>query len=217
MPTPSSAERHLDPARMITIVSGLPRSGTSMMMQMLEAAGLEIASDALRAADADNPRGYYELEAVKRIRDDDSFLGECIGRVVKIVAPLLLSLPEEYDYRIVFMERDLAEVLASQREMLKRRGEEGGGADDAVMERAYRGQVDRVKEWLAGRNNVRVLFASHRSTLDEPRSMAAHVLAFFAGGGGPSGPAKGRPQPDPRVEEMARVVDAKLRRHFDNE
>jgi hypothetical protein len=117
MPTPSSAERHLDPARMITIVSGLPRSGTSMMMQMLEAAGLEIASDALRAADADNPRGYYELEAVKRIRDDDSFLGECVGRVVKIVAPLLPSLPEEYDYRIVFMERDLAEVLASQREM----------------------------------------------------------------------------------------------------
>ena len=116
----SAGRAGLDPGRTITIVSGLPRSGTSMMTQMLEAAGFEIASDGRRVADPDNPRGYYELDAVKRLRQDTSCLAAAVGRAVKIVALLLPALSRDYDYRVIFVERELDEVLASQRAMLDR-------------------------------------------------------------------------------------------------
>ena len=120
--TRTKREHVLDPNRTITIVSGLPRSGTSMMMQMLEAAGLEVATDGRRIADSDNPKGYFELDAVKRLQEDSSFLQTVVGQAVKVVSPLVPFLPSEYDYRIISMERDLDEVLASQRVMLDRRG-----------------------------------------------------------------------------------------------
>ena len=99
----------------ITVVSGLPRSGTSMMMGMLEAGGMELLTDGIRTADQDNPKGYYEYERVKQIEHDQAWLVDARGKAVKMIAALLRHLPPEHDYRIVFMRRDVGEVLASQR------------------------------------------------------------------------------------------------------
>jgi hypothetical protein len=175
-----------------------------MMMQMLEAAGLEIATDGARKADPDNPRGYYELEAVKRLREDASFLPNAVGRVVKVVAPLLPSLPPEYDYRVVFMERDLDEVLASQRQMLERIGEQQGHADDAALARAFTRQLRRVKLWLDGQENVRSCFVSHRRTLTAPGEAAVVVAEFLAQNGGV--------EPADAIARMAEAIDPKLHR-----
>ena len=107
---------------MITIVSGLPRSGTSLMMQMLVAGGMTPLSDGERTADADNPRGYLEWERIKQLPNDPGCIAEAEGKVVKVISRLLLSLPSGYDYRVIFMQRPLPEVLASQDQMLRRRG-----------------------------------------------------------------------------------------------
>src|SRR6201987_3921024 len=107
---------------MITIVSSLPPSGTSLMMQMLVAGGMNPLSDGERPADADNPRGYLEWERIKTLPNDPGCIAEAEGKVVKVISRLLLSLPSGDDYRVIFMQRPLPEVLASQDEMLKRRG-----------------------------------------------------------------------------------------------
>ena len=108
-----------DTSRFVTIVSGLPRSGTSMMMQAIAAGGIPALTDGFRAADVDNPRGYYEFEPVKKTREDASWLDRAGGKVVKMVYRLLYDLPAEgYEYRVVFMRRDIREVLASQKKML---------------------------------------------------------------------------------------------------
>src|SRR5438105_1498707 len=104
----------------IIIVSGLPRSGTSLMMQMLASGGVEVVTDNLRSADTDNPRGYYEFEQVKKVKQDQSWLPSCRGKAFKMVALLLLELPPTEKYRVVFMDRDLEEVLTSQEKMLER-------------------------------------------------------------------------------------------------
>lgn len=100
---------------LITIVSGLPRSGTSMMMSMLEAGGMDVLTDGIRGADEDNPRGYYEFERVKQIEHDKGWLSDARGKAVKMVAALLKYLPPEYQYQVVFVRRNMDEVLASQR------------------------------------------------------------------------------------------------------
>ena len=104
----------------IIIVSGLPRCGTSLMMQMLVQGGFEAVTDHIRAADTDNPRGYYELEKVKKLKEDASWLPETRGKVVKMVSQLLFDLPAGERYRVIFMQRDLDEMLASQEKMLER-------------------------------------------------------------------------------------------------
>ena len=106
----------------IIVVSGLPRSGTSLMMQMLAAGGVEVVTDHVRTADTDNPRGYYEFELVKKIKQDASWLPEARGKAVKMVSQLLYDLPAGEKYRIIFLERDLDEVLVSQEKMLERLG-----------------------------------------------------------------------------------------------
>ena len=112
----------------IVIVSGLPRSGTSLMMQMLSSGGLEVVTDNVRTADVDNPRGYYELEKVKRVKADASWLPDVRGKVFKMVSQLLYDLPPTQCYRVIFMERDLDEILASQERMLERLGRAAGAA-----------------------------------------------------------------------------------------
>src|SRR5262245_20267166 len=106
----------------IIVVSGLPRSGTSLMMQMLDRGGIPAVTDRLRAADEDNPRGYYEFEAVKRTKQDASWLPAARGRAVKLVSSLLYDLPNSEAYRVLFMQRDMDEVLESQEKMLARLG-----------------------------------------------------------------------------------------------
>ena len=171
-----------DPARCITVVAGLPRSGTSMMMQMLAAGGLPVLSDGKREADLDNPRGYLELEAATRLRQNQDWLDEALGQVVKIVAQLLPFLPTRHPYKVVFMERDIREVLRSQKTMLGRLDRDGGKLTDEQLEAAYRRQLKQVGIWLARQPNVKTLFVAHREAIHEPHSVAAKVNDFLGGG-----------------------------------
>ncbi len=162
---------------MITVVSGLPRSGTSMMMQMLEAGGMPVATDGIRAADDDNPRGYMELEKVKELQEDPSFMVSLDGKAVKVVSMLLYHLPLDLDYRILFMERPLAEVLASQTRMLRRRGREPDLPDDEMASH-YRVHLYKVMRWLR-EHDLQVMTCSYHDVLAAPEAMAEKVARFL--------------------------------------
>ena len=164
----------------ITIVSGLPRSGTSMMMRALEAGGIPVLVDGLREADEDNPRGYYELEQVKKIAQDQSWLTEARGKAVKLIARLLTELPVGPKYKVLFMRRDLDEVLKSQKKMLERRGEPLG-PDDGEMRRLLLGHVLETEDWLRSRKDVEVLFVSYNRMVAEPRPQAERIARFLGG------------------------------------
>lgn len=172
-------ERKLGPP--LIVVSGLPRSGTSMMMNMLGAAGLALASDGRRTADEDNPRGYFELERVKDLDKsaDKSWVRQHRGQVVKVISFLLKDLPDDCLYRVIFMRRDLQEVVASQNKMLVRRGEGGDGSDDARMLQLYGTHLRKVDLLLAERPNFRVLDVQHRQVVECPREAAAAVARFL--------------------------------------
>jgi hypothetical protein len=203
----------LDPGRTITVVSGMPRSGTSMMMQMLEAAGFPIATDGQRFADVDNPKGYYELEVVKRLPKDTSFLKSVVGQVVKVVAPLLRCLPPVYDYRVIFMERDLDEVLASQREMLDRNaGGDVRRVDDEALARAFTRQLREVVLWLAEQENIRTCFVSHRLAVASPIEVSESVSEFLERTGAFAPPLGTSNAKELAPTRMAGVVDASLYR-----
>lgn len=163
----------------IVIVSGLPRSGTSMMMRMLAAGGVPVLSDAVRGADADNPLGYFEFEPVKRTREDPSWLDRAPGRAVKLVHLLLRDLPPGRRYAVVMMHRDLDEVLASQRTMLERSGRAGAGAPPDALKRVFAAQMDEVKAWMDGQANFRRLDVDYARVVADPRGEAARVGAFL--------------------------------------
>lgn len=164
---------------MITIVSGLPRSGTSLMMQMLAAGGLPVLSDGERKADTDNPRGYLEWERIKRLPKEPGLIAEAEGKVVKVISQLLLSLPDGHEYRVVFMQRPLPEVLKSQDEMLKRRGTYEGGGDTSPIEEAFQRHLIEVNRWLNGKPNVQTLRVHYHRTLREPQAVAEAVAEFL--------------------------------------
>jgi hypothetical protein len=164
---------------MITIVSGLPRSGTSLMMQMLAAGGLPPLSDGERKADTDNPRGYLEWERIKQLPKEPSLIAEAEGKVVKVISQLLVSLPDGHEYRVVFMQRPLPEVLKSQDEMLRRRGTFEGGGDTSPIEEAFQRHLIEVNRWLNGKANVRVLRVHYHRTLREPKATAEAVAEFL--------------------------------------
>ncbi|HPG25868.1 MAG TPA: sulfotransferase domain-containing protein [Myxococcota bacterium] len=197
--------------RGITIVSGLPRSGTSLMMQMLEAAGSSIARDDERPADADNPRGYHELAAVKRIRADADFVRELEGRVVKVVAPLLVHLPSGPDYRVLFLERDLEAVLASQATMLARRGGATDADEQAALARAFGKSLERARRWLAERPAIATCFVSHARLLADPLPVALEIASFLEESGAFAEPPDAMRRGE-RARAMADVVDPTLHR-----
>ena len=150
---------------MIVVVSGLPRSGTSLMMQMLQAGGMPLLIDDLRPADTDNPNGYWEYEPVKRLQQDNSWIPQAEGKAVKVVSALLQYLPPQHTYKIIFMQRPMQEVLASQTVMLERRGEQSGKADDKTLE-DYLCAASRPHRALAGNaathdGSVRELSGDH--------------------------------------------------------
>ncbi len=182
----------------IGIVSGLPRSGTSMMMRMLDTGGLELLTDDVRTADKDNPRGYYEFERVKQIERDKAWLEDARGKVVKMISQLLQDLPAEYRYKVVFMRRDMQELLASQRKMLERRGEPGNRINDSRMAELFRKHLERVEAWLDGQPHFDVIYMSYNRVLDEPREQAKRIDGFFA--------------EDLDVAAMANAVDRSLYR-----
>ena len=175
--------RRLRRGRPIIVVSGLPRSGTSMAMRMLEAGGLPIVTDGLRRADLANPKGYYEFEPVKGLdkQGDTAWLAEARGKAVKIISFLLTHLPESYDYRVVFMRRDLGEVVASQNQMLDARGEERGAADDRAS--ALDAQhVEQVERFLRLRSCFAVLMVDYAAVVADPAGQAARLNTFVGGG-----------------------------------
>src|SRR5450432_1394931 len=160
---------------MITIVSGLPRSGTSLMMQMLLAGGLPVLSDGARKADTDNPRGYLEWERIKQLPNDPTCIAEGEGKVVKVISRLLLSLPGGHDYRVIFMQRPLPEVLASQDEMMKRRGTLKAGANPAIMSAAFEKHLREVYAWMESKANLKALRIPYHDVLSRPKEISASL------------------------------------------
>lgn len=181
----------------ITIVSGLPRSGTSVMMQMLDSGGVEVVTDHVRTADTDNPKGYYEYEQVKAIRRDTSWLAAARGRAFKMVSQLLYQLPPDETYRIVFMERDMDEVLRSQEKMLARLGRPPAPREE--IRRAYAIHLERLREWLGRQPNLTVLRVGYNDLIERPREQAERVREFLGG------------RAD--VEAMVKAVDPSLYRN----
>lgn len=164
----------------IYVVSGLPRSGTSMMMKMLETGGLIPLTDNIRTADDDNLQGYYELERIKAMKDGDSaWVGDAQGKVIKVISALLEHLPSVYQYKVIFMERDMMEILASQRKMLERRGKPGNPAEDGKFAELYGKHLEKVKMWLARQSNMNVFYASYNDMLANPKEYAEKIVNFL--------------------------------------
>jgi tetratricopeptide (TPR) repeat protein len=178
-----SAQPAADLTETIVVVTGLPRSGTSMIMQMLAAGGLPVLSDGRRTADVDNPLGYFEYEPVKHLHESADWLTDARGHAVKIVAPLLRYLPHDRDYRMVFIERNVEEVLASQAEMLTRRGEiiDDTPARRSRLKESCVRQVQSLKTTLLQRPRMRTLFLNHAEVLRDPNAVADSLNLFLGG------------------------------------
>ncbi|HLN01557.1 MAG TPA: sulfotransferase domain-containing protein [Bryobacteraceae bacterium] len=184
---------------MITIVSGVPRSGTSLMMQMLVAGGLAPLTDKIRKPDADNPRGYYEWERIKQLAANPGAISEAEGKAVKVVSSLLLHLPQNHAYRIVFVRRPLAQVVASQAEMIRRRGNGRPGASSSAMQTALETHLRAVTAWLGERSSMAIHWVDYPDLIATPLEHAEEVAAFLGGG--------------LDVERMAAQVDPSLFRN----
>ncbi len=185
----------------IVVVSGLPRSGTSMAMKMLDAGGLPTLVDGIRTADNSNPKGYYEFERVKELdkNGDTAWLADARGKAVKIISFLLTFLPDTFQYQVIIMQRDLDEVLASQNKMLASRGESGGTADDQTMRQAYQQHLDKVDRFLRSRRCFTTLRVRYRDAIDNPALEARRMNEFLGG--------------RLKVEQMAAVADRELYRN----
>lgn len=163
----------------ITIVSGLPRSGTSMMMRMLEAGGMEIVTDNIRKADDDNPRGYFEYERVKKLKEDGSCLDVCHGKAVKIISMLLFDLPSNRKYKVIFMRREMEEMLASQKVMLKRLGKKDDDISDEAMAEKFQKHLRQVEAWLDQQQYLDVLYLTYNDVIADALEYANRVNEFL--------------------------------------
>lgn len=187
----------MPPSSTITVVSGLPRSGTSLMMQMLDRGGIPAVTDQVRAADDDNPRGYYEFEAVKRTRQDPSWLPGARGRCVKLVSSLLYDLPASESYCVLFMQRDIEEVLDSQEKMLARLGRPAVPRDQ--IRNAFRIHLERLFQWLPQQGHLQLLTVNYNRLLSEPETEIRLIVEFLQG------------RPDPAA--MRAAIDPALYRN----
>jgi hypothetical protein len=186
-------------ASALVVVTGLPRSGTSMAMRMLAAGGMDLVADGSRPADAGNPHGYFEDDRTKRLRQDASWLRACAGKAVKIVLPLLPCVPRDLACDVVVLRRPIAEVLASQRALLELRGLAAGPEADASLAAAFARSEREAERWWSGRSAVRTVELDYAAALDDPAGSAARLAAFLA-----------RPLD---TAAMAAAVDAGLGRH----
>jgi hypothetical protein len=182
----------------VTIVSGMPRSGTSLAMQMLRAGGMPLLTDERRPADAHNPRGYFEYDPVKRLAADSSWLKSARGRAVKIIYRLLRHLPADITYRVLFLERDAVEVFESQQEMLRSRNDPAALQDRERILSALAAELANVKPWLARQANMQVLTVPYAEVVKHPLERAREISRFLDG-----------------LDEsaMAAAVDPALHRH----
>lgn len=184
----------------VVVVSGLPRSGTSMLMKMLDAGGIPPVTDNVRSADDDNPQGYYEYERVKALdKGDTAWVADAQGKSVKVISALLKHLPADNEYRVIYVRRNMTEILASQRKMLERRGEDPDKVDDAQMSALFEKHVRQVEEWLRRQPNFQALYTHYSDILADPEKEAERINAFLGGG--------------LAIEPMVEVVDPDLYRN----
>jgi hypothetical protein len=185
----------------IVIVTGLPRSGTSMMMAMLDKGGMAVLADQQRRADVDNPRGYYEFERVKQLdKGDNAWLSQAEGKAVKVISALLKYLPETYAYQVLFMHRPLAEVIASQNKMLVHRGTaQSSPVADEKLAYLYEKHVEATVAWLEAQANMALLHVDYHQILATPAAQTAQINRFLGG--------------HLDVRRMAQVVDPALYRN----
>jgi hypothetical protein len=184
----------------IIVVSGLPRSGTSMMMAMLEVGGISLLTDGERQADEDNPKGYYEFERVKKLSNGDfSWLSEAKGRAVKIISYLLMRLPDVFSYRVIFIHRNVDEILASQKKMLTNRGEDPEKFSQEEMKGVLVRHLEQVDEWIEGQSNITRIDIDYNKMLEDPEGEVDRLRAFLAIAG--------------ETEELIKVIDPRLYRH----
>lgn len=176
--------RRVISGRPVVIVSGLPRSGTSMVMRMIRAGGLEVVSDGVRGGNEDNPHGYFEHERIKSLADGNAerWLKSCRGRALKVVSPLLKHLPRELNYQVIFIERDLEEVLDSQGRMLRNRGVREEDESRQALREAFERDLEAIRRFLARAPNFRTLFLSHAEVLALPAAAAGKINAFLGSG-----------------------------------
>lgn len=153
----------------IVVVSGLPRSGTSMMMKMLEAGGIEPLTDNIRTPDNDNPKGYYEFERIKKLEIDKEWLPMAKGKAVKIISMLLQHLPSNYSYKVIFVHRHMEEILASQQQMLINRNKPADDKSQAGMTDLFRKHLYTIESWLAKQPNFDVLYLQYHEVLSNPK------------------------------------------------
>lgn len=168
----------------IIVVSGLPRSGTSMMMEMLDAGGLSVITDDLRVSDEDNPKGYYELEKVKQLSKDSNYkawLDECRGKVVKIISHFLTYLPDEYSYKVVFMQRKMSEIHASQKQMLIRRGEPTDKRSAEELSILFEKHLEKTRKWLKEKTNFDVIYVPYNDVISDRDKQIEDINQFFCG------------------------------------
>lgn len=161
------------------VVSGLPRSGTSMMMKILAEGGLPVVTDSFRQADEDNPNGYFEMEQSKALmKGETQWLYETRGKVVKVISYLLEYLPDDLNYDVIFMDRKIAEILASQKKMLNRRNEQSNVTDDVLALRFHE-HLKAVKHWIAHKPNMQVIFVNYNEMLKNPTSLCESLAEFL--------------------------------------
>jgi Sulfotransferase domain len=167
----------------ILVVSGLPRSGTSMLMKMLEAGGMPMMTDRERVADIDNPKGYFEFERIKHLEKegDKSYIREARGKALKVISFLIKDLPDDNDYKVIFMRRDLDEVLASQNKMIQRLQTADSSAAEAAMKEAYRNDIVRTRLLCQKRPNFELIEIHYKRAIEDPAATARSVNAFVGG------------------------------------
>lgn len=183
----------------VTVVSGLPRSGTSMMMRLLEAGGMPLLTDNLRLANADNPGGYYEYEPVKSLKEESGWVEGARGRAVKVIYKLVYDLPPGIPYRILFLTRDLAEVVASQEKMLERNGTTAGGVPAEVMIQLFQSEILAFRDWVSVQPGIRLLPVDYAEMIARPEPNLRAIGEFL--------------DRDFDIAAMARVVDPDLYRN----
>ena len=189
--------------KVITVVSGLPRSGTSMMMKMLDAGGIPPLTDKVRTADDDNPKGYFEFERVKQMdKGDTAWMADAQGKTVKVISQLLRYMPAEHEYKVIFMRRAMSEILASQKKMLVNRGEDPNAASDEEIAALFEKHPNSVMDWMAAQPNVSVTYIHYSDMLANPLPQIAQINEFLGGG--------------LDVQAMAEVVDPNLYRNRKN-
>ena len=168
------------PTQVVTVVSGLPRSGTSMMMRLLDEGGIPPLTDEIREADKDNPKGYYEFERVKKLDEGDTaWVEDAQGKAVKVISALLKHLPEGYTYKVIFMRRKIEEILASQRQMLIRRGEPTDSASDEELTELFGKHLAQIQAWIDGQPNVEAIHVSYNDVTENPLEQSERINQFL--------------------------------------